>query len=358
MYDRIVIQGLRGIKKIEISDFKNVNLFVGKNNSGKTTVLESLFLLINPSNAELPLKINKFRGYDLIEENYWRTIFNKLSIDSRIDILAELNDIGEKRRLIITPRSEIVVTQKTSSLLEEKLTTKDSNSSMTPSINGWNLDFSITKNNKTKKYSSKIFMMGPSIKADISKEYQEKLTGLYVGSNINSIEVARIFNNVQIKKGLNRIIKILKLVEPSLENLSLGIDGLIYCDIGLDRLMPINVMGGGILRILHIVLAISDTPSGIVLIDEIENGLHYSSQRILWDAIFESAKEFDTQIFATTHSMECINAFSSSYSNSRLSEANDSIRLFRMERKGDDFKVVSYNNSILVASLEGGWEVR
>jgi len=358
MYNKIIVDGLRGIKHIEIDDFKKINLFVGNNNSGKTTIIESLFLLINPSNAELPLKINRFRGYDLIDENYWRTIFNKLSINSKIEIYAEINNIKENRLLIITPRSEIIDLQKASSMDGEKFNSKDSYSGASPSVNGLNLNFTIIKNRKSKKYLSKVYAVGPSVKVDIPKEYQEELTGIYIGSEINFIEIARIFSKVQIKKRIPKIIKVLKRIEPSLEGLSIGLDGIIYCDIGLDRLIPINVMGGGILRILHIVLAISDTQGGIVLVDEIENGLHYSSQKILWDAIFESALEFDVQIFATTHSLECINAFSSSYANSKLSDVNDKIRLFRLEKRDDKTSVISYNDKILAASLDSGWEVR
>jgi AAA15 family ATPase/GTPase len=358
MYNKIIVDGLRGLKHIEIDDFKKINLFVGNNNSGKTTILESIFLSINPGNAELPLKINKFREYDLIGENYWRTLFNKLDIKSKIEVRADLDNLKEKRRLIITPRSDIIDLHKASSMDEEKFNLKDSHSGASPSVNGLDLNFAITKNRKQKKYVAKVYSIGPQVKLDIPKEYQETLSGIYVRSEIDFGEIARIFSNLQIKKGIPRIIKVLKRIEPALENLSIGADGIIYCDIGLDRLLPINVMGGGILRILHIVLAISDKQGGVVLIDEIENGLHYSSQKILWEAIFESALEFDAQIFATTHSLECINAFSSSYANSKLSGTNDNIRLYRLERRADDTAVISYNDKILAASLDSGWEIR
>ncbi|NIA03554.1 MAG: AAA family ATPase [Nitrospirae bacterium] len=151
----------------------------------------------------------------------------------------------------------------------------------------------------------------------------------------------------------------MRQIEPSLKNLSLGADGIIYCDIGLDRLIPVNAMGGGMRKILSIILAISDTKNGIVFIDEIENGLYHSSQEILWDAIFKAAKEFNVQIFATTHSIECVKAFSSTYSN--LEKNNDGMRLYRVERKNNDpneVNVVSYNHDILEASLDSDWEVR
>lgn len=96
--------------------------------------------------------------------------------------------------------------------------------------------------------------------------------------------------------------------------------------------------------------------NGIVLIDEIENGLYHTSQEILWDIIFESSKAFNVQIFATTHSAECIEAFSSSVS--RLNSEDDMARLFRIEKKEDEFRVIRYNHKNISAALESGWEVR
>ncbi|MEA1866345.1 MAG: ATPase, partial [Euryarchaeota archaeon] len=67
-------------------------------------------------------------------------------------------------------------------------------------------------------------------------------------------------------------------------------------------------------------------------------------------------KEFNVQIFATTHSIECVKAFSSSYT--QTGKNNDDVRLYRIERKDGDFRVVSYDHDVLEASLDSGWEVR
>ncbi len=62
MYHKaIFIERLRGISKIELSDFKDVNLFVGRNNCGKTTVLEALFMITGLSNPKIPITLNQFR---------------------------------------------------------------------------------------------------------------------------------------------------------------------------------------------------------------------------------------------------------------------------------------------------------
>jgi AAA15 family ATPase/GTPase len=152
-------------------------------------------------------------------------------------------------------------------------------------------------------------------------------------------------------------LKVLKNIEPLLVDVSLGLGG-INCDIGLTNLVPINVMGGGILKIFSIILAILDTENGIVLIDEIENGLYYSSQEILWNAVLEIARECNVQIFATTHSIENIKALSSSHSKIWQKQNVDNLRLYRIERKNGGFKVLTYNSKMLAESLDSKWEVR
>lgn len=343
MYKQITIENLRGIKHLKIEDFRQVNLLIGKNNCGKTTIIEAIFLLTGATNPQLPLKISAFRDINLIDENSWRLIFNKLDINSNVKISGELDKPKEKRNLIIKPKTTSYA-----------IGSKDSYSGLPTVIDGLILEYSLItgKNKKPKKITTEI---DAEMKNRPPKDYKEHLRGVFINAKTSS-DMSTRFNNIQITKRTDKIIKILSQIEPSLQNLSLGSDGIIYCDIGLDRLMPINIMGDGMFRLLSIILAISDTEDGIVLIDEIENGFYYSAQEILWDAIFKSAKEFNVQIFATTHSIECIKAFSSSYAKSV--QNNDDIRLYRIERKDDDFKVVTYDHKTLEASLDSDWEVR
>jgi AAA15 family ATPase/GTPase len=356
MYNKIVIENFRGIKHLKIGDFRQVNLFVGKNNCGKTTLLEALFLLTGPTNAELPIKINAFRDFTIIDENSWRLIFNKLDVNSNIKISGELEK--EKRNLIIRPNTKSVTMLPKTTIDKGRVDIKDSYSGLFRAIDGLILEYSLTKtgNKKPKKIATKVVMKGPGIEVMFPKDYKELLKGVFINAKTISVDIAGRFNNIQIRKQSNRIINVLRQIEPSLDDLSLGADGIIYCDIGLNRLMPVNVMGDGMFRLLSIILAISDTENGIILIDEIENGFHHSSQELLWEAIFISAKEFNVQIFATTHSIECVKAFSSSYF--RKEKNTDEMRLFRIERKDDDFRVLSYDYRTLEASLESDWEVR
>ena len=118
-----------------------------------------------------------------------------------------------------------------------------------------------------------------------------------------------------------------------MHDLSVGSDDILYCDVGFNELVPVNIVGEGINRLLSIILAIYEASNGIVMIDEVENGFHYSSLPFLWEAIFESAREFNVQVFATTHSFENIKAYSSVYD--KLEGKKDHMGLFRIEKLKD-----------------------
>jgi len=91
------------------------------------------------------------------------------------------------------------------------------------------------------------------------------------------------------------------------------------------------------------------------VIDEIENGLGYLSQRKLWEAIFTWAQKLNIQVFASTHSMECIRAFNDFVEADLFGR---DAKLFRIERMGDAFRAVQYDRESLAESLESNWEVR
>ncbi len=78
---------------------------------------------------------------------------------------------------------------------------------------------------------------------------------------------------------------------------------------GVPRPVPLNSLGDGMLRTLQLVLNVFSAKDGFLLIDEFENGLHYSVQEKIWGLLFELANNLNVQIFATTHSWDCIESF-------------------------------------------------
>src|ERR1043166_6333331 len=98
---------------------------------------------------------------------------------------------------------------------------------------------------------------------------------------------------------------LLKNLEPRLESvdaLNLGSDPLLFADLGFSEMIPVTQLGQGFNRLLDIYSKIVTADANVLLIDEIENGLHHSIQPIIWEGLFNAARELDVQIFATTHS--------------------------------------------------------
>jgi len=78
---------------------------------------------------------------------------------------------------------------------------------------------------------------------------------------------------------------------------------------GSTHPVPLNSLGDGMLRVLQLVLKVFPAKGGFLLIDEFENGLHFTVQEKVWALLFELAQKLDIQIFATTHSWDCIESF-------------------------------------------------
>lgn len=153
----------------------------------------------------------------------------------------------------------------------------------------------------------------------------------------------------------------LRFIEPEVRDLRYLSDSdsgadLPYLKINGDRgRTPLSSMGDGLTRLFHIGLAMANASGGILLIDEFENGLHWGVQVQLWKALFEGAAHFGVQVFATTHSNDCIQAFVEAQ-RSRLISSDSYV--YRLERRGDDIHAHEFSPQGLEAAIRQGIEVR
>ncbi len=356
MYKKIKIENFRGISRLEFKDPGQFNLIVGQNNNCKTTVLESIFLLTGPTNPYLALTINAFRGFHLTNHYSWSLIFNKLDTRVPLKLYGEMKKPMEKRYLTIKPLRETAIpgTGETPA----HLLAESSRTMPVDRINGLSFDYSIKKgkSKETREFKSSIKWTGKNLQQDLPENYKDSLKGIFVNAHYGFGDNTRRFNDIQIKKQEEKILKILQRIEPGIHDLSVGSDDILYCDVGFDELVPVNMVGEGINRLLSIILAIYEASNGIVLIDEVENGFHYSALEFLWKAIFESAKEFNVQIFAATHSFENIRAYSSAYD--KLPGKGGGMRLYRIEKEEDKLDLIGVDSEMLKTTLENDLEVR
>ena len=111
------------------------------------------------------------------------------------------------------------------------------------------------------------------------------------------------------------IIETLKIIEPNCTKVNLvknenNSEGFVIHTVAEDKPIPLNSMGDGMLRIFQLALNAISANGGFLLIDEFENGLHYSIQEKVWSWLFDLAAFLDIQIFATTHSWDSVESFS------------------------------------------------
>lgn len=348
MFKSVNIKNFRAITDLQLDNLKQVNLFVGQNNCGKTTLLEALFFLIGATNPTLPVNANTFRG--LLPGMFgWSTFFHNLKIDCPVELTGNLRDIDEIQTLLLKPKKKDFVEQNIGATIKTKINSIDSG--IKTEIIGLNMEYMSSKNpNEVAKMS--VYTEGNTIKAEGHKD--RPIKGVFLFSAVLS-EFGSRFSNIVENKQDEMVVSLLKEVDPKISSLRLTGENILMVDIDLPRLIPIGLMGGGIIKVLSVATALLDYRDGIVLIDEIENGLHHSVQEKLWKAIFSWAEKLNIQVFATTHSYESVQAFTKCAK--ELLFGNQA-KLYRIERKEDEFKSFDFETEELDRFIKNMWEMR
>jgi AAA15 family ATPase/GTPase len=345
-YSSIQITNFRAISDLRLENFKQINLITGRNNCGKTTVLEALFQISGMSNPQLPVAINNFRDLLMASDDNFNYIFHNLDFNQEPHISAMLDD--SKRDLTIKPKYD-QYNDKISLITNNKTTTNTDAFSI---VDGLILEFKDGKKNEG--FTSEISLLGGGVK--INNQYKERLKCSFHSPQLYMTVLPQRIEKLLVNKQMDGVIEALKEIDPKITDIRMGVAGVIYTDIGLDKLLPINIMGDGIRRILSILAAVSDTQDGILLIDEIENGLHYSTLKILWKALLKAVEVYHVQLFVTTHSNECIEALSSLCDNTN--QKFDNICLYRIERNETIHRAFEYPPEMISAGIDNNIEMR
>jgi AAA15 family ATPase/GTPase len=352
-YKDLSIANFRSINELKLDNFRQVNLITGRNNSGKTSVLEALFLLSGMSNPQLAVSINNFRNLILTKNEDFGFIFHDLDFSTE-PIINGLLDMS-RRSLRIKPRYSRIPSEKPVPGQKQENSTTNSaiiSTSVQQSIEGVTLEFK-ESDRKEARIAELSLQDGIPI---LDRSYKEKLHCTYLNPHLAIVALGLNFENLIVNKEMESLITILKDIEPNIVDIRMGIGNMLYADIGISKMIPLNIMGDGIIRILSMIAIATTMKGGVVLIDEIENGLHYSSLEILWKALFRVAKLNDVQIFATTHSYECISALASLMDEN--ADISDQVNLYRIDRKKDVHKGYEYSAEMIRAGIIEKIEVR
>ena len=352
MLKSVTIRNFRVFEELSIDHLSRINLIAGRNNAGKTSLLEALFLLAGGGNPEIAVNSNVIRGSglpvsdlrEILRETYWKPMFTGLDTHKVVEIVG-----------VHAMRGPLVLhlSWETPSVVElpleatKELSTQDLQGE--PSLL---LSF---KSGSKPEVEGRVRVVREGIQAKQSAS-PAPLDAVILSTRVgNDQEDAIRLGRLRKRKQGAQVLSALQIIEPrlqSVEESSAGGYPMIWGDIGLPELVPLAVMGEGMTRIARLVLAIATVPGGLVLVDEIETGLHHTVLADVWRTVGEAAKQFDTQVVATTHSYECIRAAHQS-----LGEG-DGFLLHRLEASDTGNRCVTYQPESIDAAMRHDLEVR
>ncbi len=359
MYESFRIENFRCFEQLELNNLARINLIGGKNNVGKTSLLEAILLHGGGTLVGLAVTIQSLRGLDPSAFGHtnssdvpWLSIFRNLNMAEDIHLTGKFNGQEQLLQISTTPIN----------LVNELQTYREQNGDRniaTTTDGSMTLRFTPTIGNKTQNYHMIADRQG--LQFDPNSPPINNVAMLGARVRIPANDDATRLGTLLKAKADKPILETLRIIDPRLNSLTTlpanELGALIYGDIGEDNLLPLPVMGDGIVRLATIVIVMATlAKNGVLLIDEIENGLHYTVQTKIWKAIADAAEEFNVQIFATTHSLEMVRA-----AHEAFSEQDDyDFRYHRLDRHPDtnQIEVVTYNQESMKAAISMGAEVR
>ncbi|WP_295454286.1 ATP-binding protein [uncultured Thiodictyon sp.] len=313
MYESLTVQGFRAFKSFELSSLTRVNLLVGKNNAGKTSLLDAVemvtlggritSLLRSPQRrAEISFESQDerirreldvrhlFFGHRIQESTSFEVTACAESMKRRVrcevrrgqidqaqlDLLSEQVDLGTPLEIVMSGTDNpegtpVLPVSPDGSLLEYRRTV------MAPAPSG-----------------------GPPIVWFLGTE----------GPDARVLQ--QMWDRLVLTPEEDKVISAMKIIEPSIERLAFARTERMSESVAFikladeDQRMPLGSLGDGIKRLLAQAVYMARAAGGVLLIDEIDTGLHYTTLEAMWRLVIESARRLDVQVFATSHSGDCI----------------------------------------------------
>lgn len=368
MYENFRVKNFRCFQDFKLGPLARVNLIAGRNNVGKTALLEALWLFSGPDLPDLGVRASRFRGMPGVSsEGFLNDLF--WSFDSSLAIGISANgDWGSRERIL-----EIQKTgrQPTQVPLAEAGTTGSGVSRgehvAAPMVESED-EIVLTYTDETEAvFHSRGWLIqeqiGPGVTQEGMRMAQQLVKGrpqsVYIAARHREPPVADVerFSKFEIEGREDEVVEALKIAEPRLKRLTIIADrnaSMVFGDVGTGRLMPVPLMGDGTNRLLSLVLAFATARNGIVLVDEVENGFHHTIMVDIWKALAHFARTFNVQMFVTTHSHECLRSAHEAFKQ----DEDYAFRLHRLNRVDDKITAVSYDQEMLETALESGLEVR
>jgi len=335
MLDSLVIKNFRSLADFEVARMGRVNLIVGKNNSGKSSVLEALRIYAGNAQRALLESIasehdERFRIKEtekvepdtpLPFQDFFTGRIFPADDDTAIEIgsLSTQADTLKIQHVFMEEAEETVVDEagETTIRIRRRPVPKSDLADCSGEIRQALL---IQKGEK----SHPLFLDAapPRLRPALLDTGNGMACSVIPTQFVSLDELADEWDKIAFAEHGEIVRQALRIITPEFEELmfvrneegrpayrqSFQRSAKVKLS-DVPRGVPLNSLGDGMLRVLQLALKIFPAKGGFLLIDEFENGLHYSIQEKVWALLFDMALKLDIQIFATTHSWDCIESF-------------------------------------------------
>jgi len=362
------IKGFRGLYELTVPAFGKVNLITGKNNSGKSSLLEAVRMFASRGSRNTIYRVLNLREEvarnpkqedDVAEIDLmpFRNLFSGFSGFDVPPASFEINVSGKGgiSNLSVCAGWALPVKSEERGAFEYEILKPDQfgdeNAIPVFKIISGDKSRIIPVEMISRAVLSPVYIRKEQVRCIFLSPYFSRKTGHF----------SEFWDRISLTSLKAEVIKALQLVSPEIEDVDMVGDGnsmgrsqIAKVKIrDVDTPVPLRTLGDGVNRLFGIILSLCSVKGGILLIDEFETGLHYSVQELIWKTIFRVAGDLNVQVFATTHSWDCVRAFQKA-----ATESPYDGMLIRLEKSGNYNDFTYFDERELEVVTENEIEVR
>jgi hypothetical protein len=357
MIDEIFIENFRGFSSTHISGLKRVNVIVGKNASGKTAILESIFLSAGSAGPQTTLQLRALRqlgnllqiaGESSSYRSLWEDVFHWFDQDKTVSIKI-VGTNSDSRAL------RVFYEDSPSQLLPFGLNAvsppQPLNMAIMPQI-----VFEWQRGDETPiQVRPKLTPRGLEFEGASVEHFPAIMFGPHAADS--PAENAKRYSELSKSGGIRSVVRALRTEYPFIRSLSIeysaSIPAVFASFTHSQKKMPVALISDGINKLLSVMLGIGSFPKGAILIDQIEDGFYYARMPSIWKVLYRFAQENEAQIFATTHSIECLNALQEA-----MRGNEDDFSLVYAQKRNGLCEVTTTKGKFFEATLQQGFDPR
>lgn len=354
MFRSVRIQNFRQFKDLELKNLGRINLITGQNNTGKTSLLEALFLLDNPLDPYRTVILANLRGIGAVSAatpELWDWLF--LNHDSAHPIHMQATDTDGRRTeldISLSRGSVIPLGVNGGAALDGRSSPVLTSAEPLPALRY------VVQSSTGDEQRVQMQWTGQGLALEPDLRRPGEIGFFLPTHHLSGSGEAVRFSYLERAGQTGSVVDALRIIEPRLQQLKvldLGEGARVHIDLGHPPLVPLAVMGIGLSKLLTIISALVMQENPVMLIDEIGDGFHHSVMPAVWKTIIGAAHKYDVQLFVTTHSLECVKAAADA------SEHKDAgLVLHRLTRRDGQIRATLVEDEGIRAAVGFGFELR